>query len=565
MSNKPSVFLDLSGRRWRAIRRVTLAGGVLTTLIALGFAAVLIIPQALPTLQEAKRAVGTPKPKPGLSTRAAAKRAADRLRLTAALARKPAPPALRPSQLKVEKNRVREPAAPVKRPVLNGTRPKIVAGFVVKWDDNSFASFAAHATDLDWVVGEWVFLTEGGTGLNIGPDFKVLDVVQQLPPKDRPRVFAMVSNVDTRTGKFDARLLRRLLGTPASQQAAAFQLVQAAQRYGFAGITIDFEDVPPDLLDKMFDFMRYLRAGLAPGGRLLTSALAAGSDSVLARRYAAVNDYLFVMLYDEHFGPGDPGPVASQSWYEMNARQVTKWITPEKSILALGTYGYHWDDGAGKLAGRELTFQDAMYLAKTNNALVQFDSVSLNPYLTWSDPDSTDHVVWFLDGTTAWNQARVGLQFGVAGAAMWRLGSEDPSLWKVISNDVDHPTPDMLQRIPSGYDAQFDGKGEMLRIQTRPIEGQRFLLSDSLTGLVKHERIAQYPSPWVVQRFGARDSMKVALTFDDGPDPRFTSAILDTLRSRGVKATFFIVGRQAEFGQHQPTHRLVVVIAAVVR
>jgi peptidoglycan-N-acetylglucosamine deacetylase len=36
----------------------------------------------------------------------------------------------------------------------------------------------------------------------------------------------------------------------------------------------------------------------------------------------------------------------------------------------------------------------------------------------------------------------------------------------------------------------------------------------------------------------------IALTFDDGPDPQTTPLILDTLRERGVKATFFVVGRQ---------------------
>ena len=34
----------------------------------------------------------------------------------------------------------------------------------------------------------------------------------------------------------------------------------------------------------------------------------------------------------------------------------------------------------------------------------------------------------------------------------------------------------------------------------------------------------------------------VALTFDDGPDPRFTPAVLDVLASRGATATFFVVG-----------------------
>ncbi|SEF25215.1 Peptidoglycan/xylan/chitin deacetylase, PgdA/CDA1 family [Amycolatopsis pretoriensis] len=35
----------------------------------------------------------------------------------------------------------------------------------------------------------------------------------------------------------------------------------------------------------------------------------------------------------------------------------------------------------------------------------------------------------------------------------------------------------------------------------------------------------------------------VALTFDDGPDPAGAHAILDTLRSRQVPATFFLIGR----------------------
>jgi peptidoglycan/xylan/chitin deacetylase (PgdA/CDA1 family) len=38
----------------------------------------------------------------------------------------------------------------------------------------------------------------------------------------------------------------------------------------------------------------------------------------------------------------------------------------------------------------------------------------------------------------------------------------------------------------------------------------------------------------------------VALTFDDGPNPDATPAILDALGARGVKASFFILGRHAE-------------------
>lgn len=39
---------------------------------------------------------------------------------------------------------------------------------------------------------------------------------------------------------------------------------------------------------------------------------------------------------------------------------------------------------------------------------------------------------------------------------------------------------------------------------------------------------------------------KVALTFDDGPNPRYTDIVLDILREYGIKATFFVIGENAE-------------------
>lgn len=39
---------------------------------------------------------------------------------------------------------------------------------------------------------------------------------------------------------------------------------------------------------------------------------------------------------------------------------------------------------------------------------------------------------------------------------------------------------------------------------------------------------------------------ELALTFDDGPDPRWTPALLDLLNARGQRATFFVIGHRAE-------------------
>ena len=43
---------------------------------------------------------------------------------------------------------------------------------------------------------------------------------------------------------------------------------------------------------------------------------------------------------------------------------------------------------------------------------------------------------------------------------------------------------------------------------------------------------------------------QLAITFDDGPHPTFTPKVLDILASHGVKATFFVLGREAERYPH---------------
>jgi peptidoglycan/xylan/chitin deacetylase (PgdA/CDA1 family) len=45
---------------------------------------------------------------------------------------------------------------------------------------------------------------------------------------------------------------------------------------------------------------------------------------------------------------------------------------------------------------------------------------------------------------------------------------------------------------------------------------------------------------------GPTGARGVALTFDDGPDPSSTPAVLDALEKAGVTATFFVIGKKAE-------------------
>jgi peptidoglycan/xylan/chitin deacetylase (PgdA/CDA1 family) len=62
------------------------------------------------------------------------------------------------------------------------------------------------------------------------------------------------------------------------------------------------------------------------------------------------------------------------------------------------------------------------------------------------------------------------------------------------------------------------------------------------------DSVVRAGSSWFIATasHGARDSNKVALTFDDGPDPEVTPAVLDELKRHGAHATFFVIGQALE-------------------
>ena len=49
--------------------------------------------------------------------------------------------------------------------------------------------------------------------------------------------------------------------------------------------------------------------------------------------------------------------------------------------------------------------------------------------------------------------------------------------------------------------------------------------------------------PLTCYSHGRRDQMKIALTFDDGPNPPRTDQVIDILNAKGVCGTFFVVGK----------------------
>ena len=169
----------------------------------------------------------------------------------------------------------------------------------------------------------------------------------------------------------------------------------------------------------------------------------------------------------------------------------------------------------------------------------------MNPHFSYLDERSLRHDIWFLDAVTALNHMRAAQTLGIQTFALWRLGGEDRSLWRVWDVPGDPGAADKLRDVPPGAEVDMEGQGEILRIEDNPLHGTRDLTIDADSKMITDEVFQTLPEPYRVGRYGYSPN-KVAITFDDGPDPEWTPKILDVLKAKGATATFFLIGIQAD-------------------
>ncbi len=267
------------------------------------------------------------------------------------------------------------------------------------------------------------------------------------------------------------------------------------------------------------------------------------------------SDGIILMNYDEHEETSDPGPVASEPWFEANLTRVLKLVPKEKVICGIGNYGFDWatplPEKGKKPSNKvvdvdDLTVQDAWQRAADADANVHLEGDELNPHFAYDDEDAhLRHQVWFLDGVTALNELRAGRQMGLRTFALWRLGEEDPSLWQIWDRPSAKDAPEQLRTVPPGANVDTEGEGDILRIVAPPQTGERTIQMDADNFTVIDEDMVRLPHSYMIQQYGY-DPHKVALSFDDGPDPVWTPRILDVLKKYHVHATFMVIGEQAQ-------------------
>ncbi len=532
MANKP-IFFDASGRRAGRVSLIGWIAAVIGTIVTASVIASIVSIAASPLLPFGHlTAVNRPELErraqdPGLL------KSAEKLALEARARRE---------ELAFERKRRTErglhelPAQLLPQP----GRSLSIGFYQPNWS-SPLAALKGTLAHLDWVLPTWLPLQGPDLKLNIKYDPHLSDVADYIR-RNKPNA-AIVPVVQNATlGKWDGAGVAKLLADEKRRTALVAEIAGFVIDRKFQGAVIDFEQLPQSSYGDLGLFLKQLSAALGPHGAIVAVAAPFDDEGWPFAQFARVSDYTILMSYDQHDDTSEAGSIAGQSWYEDTLDKRMRVLNPARTIIGIGNYGYDWNSGHADA----LAFSDAVIAAHDSEAQIDFDDASNNPHFSYIEDDGTKHDIWFLDGVTAYNEIHAADPYQPAGYAVWKLGAEDPSIWTVMGRGYGALPPKILDNINIGEDIDYEGQGEILRVEAEPSPGTRTIETDPVTGDINDETYTRLPTSYVIRNFGASETKKIALTFDDGPDPEWTPQVLDILKEKHVPATFFIIGANAE-------------------
>jgi cellulose synthase/poly-beta-1,6-N-acetylglucosamine synthase-like glycosyltransferase/peptidoglycan/xylan/chitin deacetylase (PgdA/CDA1 family)/spore germination protein YaaH len=454
------------------------------------------------------------------------------------------------------------------------------AAFYVQDDPASYSSFKEHIQQIDMLFPQWLHVnapqgTLMATSSDHRHEYPVIDGATVHDPDDSNRVkrvieaakddievFPHLNNYNLNNQRWDPDIAA-VLADNSKRVLLRQQIVRFLTAFpAYHGLSLDIENLPDKASPVYVNFVQELYSDLHSRNlRLYVSTLVSTTDEDL-RHIAATSDGIILMNYDQHEIESQPGPVASQDWFVANLRRVLKIVPKEKLICALGNYGYDWTLSIPNPKDRKhripevlhtdvLQVADAWQRASDSEAVLSLDPDTLNPHFEYIDEDLNQrHVVWFLDGVTILNQMRAARAMGLQTFALWRLGEEDSSLWSVWDKPTRPESLQALGQVQPSHDVDNEGEGDIIRVTGTPQPGKRTVQvdgdeTDDRRRLIVDEHMDVYPRTYVIEQYGYHAN-QVALSFDDGPDPKWTPKILNILRDKGATGAFMLIGAEAQ-------------------
>lgn len=249
------------------------------------------------------------------------------------------------------------------------------------------------------------------------------------------------------SGQFSNELISAVINNPDAVNTLIGELLQTMQEKGFLGVDIDFEYIKAQDRDTFVEFVRSVTETMNANGYSVSVDLApkvsADQPGLLyeGKNYAALGaiaNSVLVMTYEWGYTYGPNMAVAPIN----KVRQVLDYAVTEiestKINMGIPNYGYDWplpyEKGVTK--AKTLGNIEAVQLAISKGAEIQFDEVAMSPYFRYTD-NGVEHEVWFEDPRSISAKLELIYEYNLRGASYWQIMQLFRSNWLLVDYNFD--------------------------------------------------------------------------------------------------------------------------------
>lgn len=287
--------------------------------------------------------------------------------------------------------------------------------------DNNIAT----ASGVNVLAPTWYSVTDSSGSMSCYASARLVNKMHQRGTD----VWALVSDFDTNVD------FAALYSSKKARTNMVNTLINDAEKYGFDGINLDFENIKSAYAKDYLQFVRELSIACERKGLVLSTdnyKPEAYNRCYNLKEQSRFVDYVIVMAYDEHYAGTDAGSVASLPFVKEAVEDTVQLVGKNHVIAGIPFYTRIWTTTDGNTTSRAVGMQAAVDQLN-NDGQVALWNDDCGQYVASYTVGNSTRQIWFEEEKSIEAKMQVIQENNVAGVAGWKLGLEKSSVWSVIS------------------------------------------------------------------------------------------------------------------------------------
>ena len=287
--------------------------------------------------------------------------------------------------------------------------------------DNNIAT----ASGVNVLAPTWYSVTDSSGSMSCYTSAGLVNKMHQRGTD----VWALVSDFDTNVD------FAALYSSKKARTNMVNTLINDAEKYGFDGINLDFENIKSAYAKDYLQFVRELSIACERKGLVLSTdnyKPEAYNRCYNLKEQSRFVDYVIVMAYDEHYAGTDAGSVASLPFVKEAVEATVQLVGKEHVIAGIPFYTRIWTTTDGNTTSRAVGMQAAVDQLNSDGQVALWND-DCGQYVASYTVGNSTRQIWFEEEKSIEAKMQIIQENNVAGVAGWKLGLEKSSVWSVIS------------------------------------------------------------------------------------------------------------------------------------